>query len=115
MTARIDHPDAQALLQAARHALAACCEGLDPHAVQPETPLAALLFDSLTAVNFIANLEAVLGVVDLPFERWVAEHSERTDALTIGSLIEWLRSVPQLGTAAAEARPATEAHAVGNG
>jgi hypothetical protein len=48
------------------------------------------------AVNFIASLEALLGVSDLPFERWLAEHSERTDALTIGSLLDWLRSLPEL-------------------
>jgi hypothetical protein len=79
-----------------RQALASAWEGLDVSAVQPETPLAALLFDSLMAMNFIATLEASLGVGDLPFERWLAEHSERTDALTIGSLLEWLGSLPEV-------------------
>lgn len=65
--------------------------------MQPETPLAALFFDSLMAVNFIATLETTLGVGDLPFERWLEEHSERTDALTIGSLVDWLRSLPEMG------------------
>jgi hypothetical protein len=39
-------------------------------------------------------------VVDLPFERWLEEHSERADALTVGSLVEWLRSFPEVGAAA---------------
>jgi hypothetical protein len=93
-------PDARHLLESARKALAACAEGIDASAVQPETPLAALVFDSLMAVNFIASLEALLGVSDLPFERWLAEHSERTDALTIGSLLDWLRSLPEIAAAA---------------
>jgi acyl carrier protein len=97
VTTRIEQLDARTLLEATRQALAKVSEGLDASAVQPETPLAALLFDSLTALNFIATLEAVLGVVDLPFERWLAEHSERVDALTVGSLIEWLRSLPEIG------------------
>lgn len=115
MTARVDHPDGQALLQATRHALAGCCEGLDPHAVEPETPLAALLFDSLTAVKFIANLEAVLGVADLPFERWLAEHSERTEELTIRSLVDWLRATPQLARATTDGRVAERGYALGSG
>jgi acyl carrier protein len=106
---RIEPPDARELLEATRHALAACSDGLDASAVRPETPLAALVFDSLMALNFVANLEAVLGVADLPFERWLAEHSERAEVLTIGSLIEWLSSLPEIGGAAAaelrEARP----------
>jgi hypothetical protein len=89
------------LLEATRQALAESSEGLDVSAVEPETPLAALFFDSLMAVNFIARLEAVLGVSDLPFEHWLGQHSERTDALTIGSLLEWLQSLPQLGSGAA--------------
>ncbi len=96
-----DPPDSPALLDATRRALASCSEGLDTAAVQPETPLAAVLFDSLMVLNFIATLEAILGVADLPFERWLAEHSERTDGLTIGSLLVWLRSLPQIGAAAA--------------
>lgn len=92
MTTPID-PHTRTLLEATRQALARVSEGLDASAVQPETPLAALVFDSLMAVNFIATLEADLGVADLPFERWLAEHSERVDALTIGSLVEWLRSM----------------------
>jgi hypothetical protein len=98
-----DPLDARTLLDATRRALAACSDGLDVSGVQPETPLAAVIFDSLTAVNFIAALEADLGVGDLPFERWLAEHSERTDALTIGSLIDWLRSRQELGARAARA------------
>ncbi len=91
-----DRPDARVLLDATRKALLACSDGVDASAVQPETPLAALVFDSLMAVNFIAALEGLLGVSDLPFERWLEEHSERTDALTIGSLIGWLRTLPEI-------------------
>lgn len=105
MTARIEPLDARTLLEATRQSLAACSDGLDAAAVQPETPLAALVFDSLTAVKFIATLEFRLGLSDLPFERWLAEHSERTDALTVGSLVEWLRSLPEVAAgAAAEGR-----------
>jgi hypothetical protein len=89
--------DSRSLLEATRQALAACSEGLDAAAVQPETPLAAVVLDSLMALNFIATLEADLGVCELPFEQWLAEHSESTDALTIGSLVDWLRSLPELG------------------
>ncbi len=92
------------LLEATRQALAESSDGLDASAVQPETPLAALFFDSLMAVNFIARLEAVLGVSNLPFEQWLGQHSERTDALTICSLIEWLQSLPELRTGTADAR-----------
>ncbi len=99
MTSRTDL-DPQALLEVTRRVLVACSDGLDASAVQSETPLAVLFFDSLMAVKFIATLEADLGVADLPFERWFAEHSERTDALTIGSLIEWLRSLPEMRRAA---------------
>jgi hypothetical protein len=88
------------LLETARRALAACSEGLDASAVHSDTPLAALIFDSLMAVKFIATLEADLGVVDLPFERWLEEHSERADALTVGSLVEWLRTFPEVGAGA---------------
>jgi hypothetical protein len=97
MKPRIHPPDAQVLLEATRQALAAVSEGLDASAVQFDTPLAALVFDSLMAVNFIVTLEAMLGAHDLPFEQWLAQHSERTDALTIGSLVEWLRSFGATG------------------
>ncbi len=100
MTTRIDPFDAPALLAAARRALAAACDGVDASAVEPQTPLAALVFDSLTAVNFAAALEAHLGVDDLPFEQWLQEHSERTEALTVGSLVEWLGALPQLAAGA---------------
>jgi len=93
--------DVPALLGATRQALATVSEGLDVSAVQPETPLAALVFDSLMAMNFIATLESVLGVNDLPFEQWLAQHSERTNALTIGSLIDWLRALPEIGAVVA--------------
>jgi acyl carrier protein len=93
--------DARTLLEVTRRALATCSDGLDTAAVQPETALAALVFDSLMALNFIAALEADLGVRDLPFEQWFGEHSERIEALTIGSLIDWLRCLPQVSTAAA--------------
>ena len=93
MTTRLEPLDARTLLEATRQALAIVSEGLDTSAVQPETPLAALLFDSLMAVKFIATLESVLGLGELPFEQWLAQHSERADALTIGSLIAWLESV----------------------
>jgi acyl carrier protein len=102
VTARIESHDARTLLDATRQALAKVSDGLDPAAVLPETPLAALVFDSLMAVNFIATLESVLDVNDLPFERWLAEHSERTDALTIGSLVEWLGSVVEIAPGAPE-------------
>lgn len=101
MTTRIDPLDTRALLDATRRALAACSEALDVSAVQPETPLAAVIFDSLMAVRFIATLEGDLGVSDLPFERWLAQHAERTDALTIGALVEWLRSLPEIARGAA--------------
>jgi hypothetical protein len=91
-----DPSDPRALLDATRRALAACSEGLDVSAVRHDTPLAALVFDSLMALNFIVSLEAQLGARELPFERWLAEHSERTDAVTVGSLVEWLGSLPQL-------------------
>jgi len=102
MTTRSEPLDAPALLEATRQALAKVSDGLDTSAVQPETPLAALVFDSLMAVNFISTLEAILGMHDLAFERWLAEHSERTDALTVGSLIDWLGSVPGIGPREAE-------------
>lgn len=98
--------DGGSLLEATRQALTQVSEGLDPSAVQPETPLAALVFDSLMAMHFIATLEAVLGVTDLPFERWLAEHSERIDALTIASLVEWLRAQPDARAAASREAPA---------
>jgi hypothetical protein len=101
VTTRTQPLDPRTLLETARRALAACSEGLDASAVQPETPLAALLFDSLMAQNFIAALEASLDARDLPFERWLVEHSERADALTIGSLIDWLRSLPEMAAGAA--------------
>ena len=104
MTTRLEPLDARTLLEATRQALAIVSDGLDTSAVQPETPLAALLFDSLMAVKFIATLEANLGLSDLPFEQWFAEHSERAEALTIGALVEWLRSLPRIaGSAAADA------------
>jgi hypothetical protein len=86
-------------METTRQALASCSDGLDAAAMHPGTPLAAVLFDSLMAVKFIATLEADLGVSDLPFEQWLAESSERTDALTIGSLIDWLRSLPAISRA----------------
>ncbi len=104
MTTQNQPADARTLLETARRAIATVSDGLDVSAVEPETPLAALLFDSLTAAKFIATLEAELGVSDLPFERWLAEHSERTDALTIGSLVEWLRSMPQIPATAGTVR-----------
>ncbi len=104
MTSRTEPLDPRALLDVTREALAACSDGLDTSAVQPETPLAALLFDSLMAVKFVATLEAILGASDLPFERWLAEHSERANALSVGSLIDWLLSLPDLASAAAAGR-----------
>jgi hypothetical protein len=104
VTSRNEPLDTRALLAATRQALAACSEGLDVSAVRAETPLAAVIFDSLTALKFIATLEADLGLSDLPFERWLAEHSERADALTIASLVEWLRQLPGIGAGAALAR-----------
>lgn len=107
MTFRTEPLDPRTLLDVSRQALAACSDGLDASAVQPETPLAALLFDSLMAVKFVATLEALLSATDLPFERWLAEHSERADALTVGSLIDWLASelaVPDLVSHASAGR-----------
>lgn len=106
MTTLNDPLDERALLDATRQALASVSEGLDASAVQLETPLAALVFDSLMALNFIATLESVLGVTDLPFERWLAEHSERVDGLTIGTLIDWLGSLPEIGACTAAPRGA---------
>ena len=96
------HLDAPHLLEATREALAKVSDGLDASAVQLETPLAALVFDSLMAVKFIATLESVLGVDELPFEQWLGQHSERTDALTIGSLVDWLGSTLQIRAREAE-------------
>jgi hypothetical protein len=105
VTTRIDPLDTQALLETTRQAIAASTEGIDVSAVRSDTPLAAVLFDSLMALRFIATLEAELGLSDLPFEQWLAEHSERADALTIGSLVEWLVQLPQVRLAgAAEGR-----------
>jgi hypothetical protein len=84
------------LLAAIRQALAASAEGLDVSAVERDTPLGALIFDSLMANTFIANLEVLLDVRDLPFERWLLNHSERVEALTVGLLVDWLASLPEL-------------------
>jgi len=100
VTFRMTPLDARNLLHTIRRALASCSPGLDVSAVGPDTPLAAVLLDSLTVVKFIATLEANLGVSDLPFEQWLVEHSERTDALTVGTLIEWLRSSPEMRASA---------------
>lgn len=89
-------PTAASLLDATRRALAACTEGLDVSAVERDTPLGALIFDSLMATSFIAHLETILGVRDLPFEQWLLSHSERVDALDVGLLVDWLGSLPQL-------------------
>lgn len=115
MTTRIENLDARALLEATRRALAAVSDELDASAVQPETPLAALVFDSLMAVNFIATLEDALGATDLPFERWLAENSERTDALTVGSLIDWLRSIEGGSTTAVRLGAEASGGRSGNG
>jgi hypothetical protein len=96
VTAVFDPPDAETLLATTRRAIEASSDGLDVSAVQRDTPLAAVLFDSLSALKFIATLEAELALADLPFEQWLLEHSERADALTVGSLVEWLRHLPQL-------------------
>ena len=88
-------PDA--LLAVVREALAACTEELDVAAVERDTPLGALIFDSLMAASFIAHLEGLLSVKDLPFEQWLLSHSERVDALNVGVLVDWLGSLPQLG------------------
>lgn len=88
--------DPQAVLAATVRALAASAEGVDSSAIRPDTPLAALMFDSLNALKFISTLETFLGVRDLPFEQWLAEHSERAEALTVGTLVDWLRSLPEI-------------------
>jgi hypothetical protein len=113
--ARTEPLDAESLLEVARQALAACSDGVDASAVQPETPLAAVVFDSLMAVKFIATLESVLAVEDLPFERWLAEHSESAEGLTIGSLIEWLRSIPEMSAGTDPGGRAAPAGRAGNG
>ncbi len=116
MTTRIERLDARHLLEATRQALATVSDGLDASAVQRETPLAALVFDSLMAVKFIATLESLLGVNELPFEQWLAQHSERTDALTIGSLVDWLGSTSQIRAGSgADRRPGPETEPSGNG
>ncbi len=106
MTTRLQALD-PSILDVTRQALAAVSDGLDTSAVQADTPLAALLFDSLMALNFIATLESALDVVDLPFEQWLAEHSERADALTVGSLVEWLGSLSRLAGAGADRSPSS--------
>ncbi len=78
------------LLEAARRALAASSPSVDCSAVDLSTPLAAFLFDSLVAASFIAQLEAALGLGELPFEDWLREHSERADFMTVGALVDWL-------------------------
>lgn len=83
-----------ALLDAIRAALASSLEGLDVSAVERDTPLGALIFDSLMATTFVATLEAILGVQDLPFEAWLLSHSERVDALTVGLLADWIAALP---------------------
>jgi acyl carrier protein len=90
------------LLDHVRQALAACAPGLDVSAVRSDTPLGALFFDSLMAVSFIARLEAMLSVSELPFESWLREHSERTDFLTVGGLVDWLSSLDPVRAAARE-------------
>lgn len=105
MTTKDEPIDGRHLLAATRRALATVCDGLDATAVQPETALAALLFDSLMVVKFIATLESALGVGELPFERWLAQHSERMDALTIGSLIAWLETEAEIGVGVHGAEP----------
>jgi hypothetical protein len=85
-----------ALLDVTRQALAESAEDVDASAVQLDTPLGALIFDSLMATTFIAHLEGLLGVQDLPFEGWLLSHSERSDALTVGSLVTWLQELPEV-------------------
>jgi hypothetical protein len=99
----LEPPDA--LLEATRQALTACSEGLDVSAVRRETPLGALIFDSLMAASFIAHLETILQVKDLPFEGWLLSHSERVDALNVGLLVEWLESLPELRALAGRGPP----------
>ena len=96
MTSRGGQGTPGALLDAIREALASSVEGLDVSAVGRETPLGALIFDSLMANTFIAHLEGILDVTDLPFERWLLSHSERVDALTVGFLVDWLAALPEL-------------------
>lgn len=96
MTTHVRFLDARDILATTIRALAASAEGIDSSAVRGDTPLAALMFDSLNALKFIATLETYLGVRDLPFEQWLAEHSERVDALTVASLVEWLESLPDV-------------------
>jgi hypothetical protein len=81
------------LLEAVRKALAATSPSIDVAAVELQTPLAALFFDSIRALAFISRLEADLGLGELPFEEWLQSHAERTDHLTIGALIDWLESL----------------------
>ncbi len=85
-----------ALLDAIRAALASTLEGLDAVAVERDTPLGAVIFDSLTATTFLATLEGILGVQDLPFEAWLLRHSERVEGLTVGLLADWLAALPAL-------------------
>jgi len=85
------------LLDTVRGCLATVSPGLDTAAVQAETALGALFFDSFMVVKFMATLEPALGARDLPFEEWIREHSERTDRLTVGALIDWLAERPELG------------------
>jgi hypothetical protein len=84
-----------ALLSTVRQAIAASSPGLDAAELCEDTPLAALFFDSMLAVTFVATLECSLQSSSaLPFEEWLREHAERTDALTVGALVDWLHSLP---------------------
>ncbi len=107
MTAPGEPGSPPALLDAIREALASSVEGLDVSAVGRDTPLGALIFDSLMANTFIAHLEAILDVPELPFEGWLLAHSERVDALTVGLLADWLASLPEVrGRGGGDADPA---------
>ncbi len=97
MTPAFEGRSPAALLDAIREALASSLEGLDASAVGRDTPLGALIFDSLMATSFVATLEVILGVQDLPFEAWLLAHSERVEALTVGLLADWLAALPAVG------------------
>ena len=109
MTAPSDPRTSAALIDAIREALASAIEGLDVSAVGRDTPLGALIFDSLMANTFVAHLEVLLQIGELPFEAWLLAHSERADALTVGLLADWLASLPEVrGRAGGGADPAAQ-------
>lgn len=56
-------------------------------AVEPDTSLAALGFDSLSMLELAVALEQRLGIKEFPMQRWADAESTRTaNRFTVGSL-----------------------------